>query len=336
MLLGTWNLENLYRPGGPFGPADEAAYEAKLTALAAVITELDPALLGVQEVGEPGALRDLAGMLEGAWHLALSRRPDARGIRVGFLGRTPFEVLADTTAFPARLRPVQADDAGVAVAEAGRGFLAVEAETGQGPLRVAVAHLKSKLLSYPGGRFQPRDEGERARYGAYALYRRAAEAAGLRALADALLAGESLNGPPAGAVNGQRPGGDGRERDVAVLGDLNDEVGAATTQILLGPPGSEIGTPGHDLADRGDAARLWNVAPLIPVEQRYSRVHSGRRELIDHVLVSHRLAHRLTEAGTGLPGDGPPRLPSVGPDPAERRGARGSDHAPVWVRMGME
>ncbi|MFE9437637.1 endonuclease/exonuclease/phosphatase family protein [Streptomyces sp. NPDC006602] len=316
MLLGTWNLENLYRPGGPFGPQDKAAYETKLTALAAVITQLDPALLGLQEVGEPEALRDLAGMLDGEWHMALSRRPDSRGIRVGFIGRTPFEVLSDTSAFPAKLRPVQADDEGVSVAEAGRGFLAVEAATANGPLRVAVAHLKSKLLSYPGGRFQPRDEGERARYGAYALYRRAAEATTLRALADDLLSGE------------------GRERDVAVLGDLNDEERAATTQILLGPPGSEIGTPGYEAADRGDATRLWNVASLIPSEQRYSRVNSGRRELIDHVLVSHRLVHRVTEAGTGRPGDGTLRLPSVGPDPAERRGAPGSDHAPVWVRVG--
>ncbi|KOU61612.1 endonuclease [Streptomyces sp. MMG1533] len=317
MLLGTWNLENLYRPGGPFGPKDKAAYETKLAALAAVIMELDPALLGLQEVGEPEALRDLAGMLDGEWHLALSRRPDSRGIRVGFIGRTPFEVLSDTSAFPAKLRPVQADDEGVSVTEAGRGFLAVEAATGDGPLRVAVAHLKSKLLSYPGGRFQPRDEGERARYGAYALYRRAAEAATLRALADELLSGE------------------GRERDVAVLGDLNDEVQAATTQMLLGPPGSEIGTPGYEVADKGDATRLWNVAPLIPAEQRHSRINSGRRELIDHILVSHRLVHRVTDAGTGLPGDGTLRLPSVGPDPAERRGAPGSDHAPVWVRVGM-
>jgi endonuclease/exonuclease/phosphatase family metal-dependent hydrolase len=315
MLLGTWNLENLYRPGGPYGPKDKAAYETKLAALAAVITELDPTLLGLQEVGEPEALRDLAGMLDGDWHLALSRRPDSRGIRVGFVGRAPFEVLSDTSAFPAKLRPVQADDEGLSVAESGRGLLAVEATTGSGPLRVAVAHLKSKLLSYPRGRFQPRDEGERARYGAYALYRRTAEATALRALADDLLAG------------------DGRARDVAILGDLNDEVQAATMQILLGPPGSEVGTPGYEAADQGDATRLWNVAPLIPAERRYSRVNSGRRELIDHVLISHRLAHRVTEAGTGLPGAEIPRLPSVGADPAERRGAAGSDHAPVWVRV---
>lgn len=315
MLLGTWNLENLYRPGGPFGPKDKAAYETKLAALAAVITELDPVLLGVQEVGEPEALQDLAGMLGGEWHVTLSAHPDGRGIRVGFLSRTAPQVLADTNAFPAKLRPVQADDSGAEDSAAGRGFLAVELTTDAGPLTVAVAHLKSKLLSYPGNRFFPHDEGERARYGAYALYRRAAEAATLRALADQLLAGE------------------GRTRDVAVLGDMNDEVQAATTQMLLGPPGSEIGTPGYDQADSGDAVRLWDVAPLIPADQRYSRVDSGRRELIDHILVSHHLVHRVTAAGTGLPDEGTLRLPSVGPDPAERRGAPGSDHAPVWVRV---
>ncbi|MEU0215315.1 endonuclease/exonuclease/phosphatase family protein [Streptomyces sp. NPDC006265] len=315
MLIGTWNLENLYRPGGPYGPHDEAGYGAKLAALAAAITELDPTLLGVQEVGDPEALKDLAGMLDDDWHVALSEHADSRGIRVGFLSRTPMTVVADTRAFPAELRPVQADDSGLTAGQAGRGVLAVEVEGVDGPLRVAVCHLKSKLLSYPDGRFQPRDEGERARYGAYALYRRTAEATALRALADELLAG------------------DGRARDVAVLGDLNDEVQAATTQILLGPPGSEIGTPGYDRPDRGDATRLWDVAPLIPPGQRWSRVNSGRRELIDHVLLSHRLVHRATQAGTGLPGEGPPGLPSVGPDPSKRRDEPGSDHAPVWVRV---
>ncbi|MGW3287864.1 endonuclease/exonuclease/phosphatase family protein [Streptomyces sp. NPDC001002] len=315
MLLGTWNLENLYRPGGPSGPKDKTAYDAKLDALAKMLKQLDAGLLGVQEVGDPEALDDLTGLLPGTWHIKLSQHPDGRGIRVGFLSRTPLEVLSDTNAFPAKLRPVQEDDSGEQVGAAGRGFLAVETVTEAGPLRVAVAHLKSKLLSYPGGRFFPHNEGERARYGAYALYRRAAEATTLRALADELLSG------------------DGRERDVAVLGDLNDEVQAATTQILLGPPGSELGTAGYDRPDQGDALRLWDVAPLIPADQRYSRINSGRRELIDHILASHRLVHRVTAAGTGLPGEGTLRLPSVGPDPAERRGAPGSDHAPVWVRV---
>ena len=38
-----------------------------------------------------------------------------------------------------------------------------------------------------------------------------------------------------------------------VASDLNDEPHAATTQILHGPPGSEVGTGGFDQPDAGDA-----------------------------------------------------------------------------------
>ncbi|MCX4668007.1 endonuclease/exonuclease/phosphatase family protein [Streptomyces sp. NBC_01381] len=317
MLLGTWNLENLYRPGGRFGPKDKAAYEAKLASLAATIRALRPSVLGVQEVGDPEALRDLAEMLGERWEVTLSEHADDRGIRVGFLSNLPVSVVADEDCFPGPMRPVQVDDSGRPVARAGRGVLAVLVSTRAFFFEAAVCHLKSKLLSYPGGRFQPEDEGERARFGAYALYRRAAEATVVRSLADRMLHG------------------DGREHQVVVLGDLNDEVSAATTQILLGPPGSEIGTPGFDKPDKGDARRLWNVAPLIPAEQRYSRIHAGRRELIDHVLVSKSLLDLVTTAGTGVPGSAATALPSIGDDenPAARRDAPGSDHAPVWIRI---
>ncbi|WP_369214957.1 endonuclease/exonuclease/phosphatase family protein [Streptomyces flavofungini] len=316
MLIGTWNLENLYRPGGPYGPRDKAAYEAKLASLAATVGALRPSVLGVQEVGDPAALEDLAGLLEGTWHVTLSAHPDERGIRVGFLTTLPVSAIADERDFPEPLRPVQVDDAGRTTRRSGRGVLAVTVSTRAFFFDVVVCHLKSKLLSYPGGRFQPRDEGERARYAAYALGRRAAEATVVRALTDELLHG------------------DGREHDLAVLGDLNAEEGAATTQILLGPPGSEIGTPGHDRPDKGDAARMWNVAPMIPPEQRFSRIHAGRRELIDHVLLSRGLLDHARSAGTGAPGAGAGSLPSVEDgDPAVRGDAAGSDHAPVWVRI---
>ena len=62
VAVGTWNLENLFRPGGEFGPPDEAAYEAKLASLAGVIDRLAPDVLGVQEVGDPLALADLIGL----------------------------------------------------------------------------------------------------------------------------------------------------------------------------------------------------------------------------------------------------------------------------------
>jgi len=118
---------------------------------------------------------------------------------------------------------------------------------------------------------------------------------------------------------------------VIVLGDLNDEPTAATTQILLGPPGSEIDTSGFDRPDEGDGSRLWNLAPRIPEERRFSRVFRGRGELIDHILVSHALVQRVERVDTG-PGE-PPSITEV---PIERRDEPASDHLPVVARCRLE
>jgi endonuclease/exonuclease/phosphatase family metal-dependent hydrolase len=101
---------------------------------------------------------------------------------------------------------------------------------------------------------------------------------------------------------------------VIVLGDLNDEPTAATTQILLGPSGSEIGTPGFERPDQGDGSRRWNLAPLIPEERRFSRVFRGRGELIDHILVSQALVQQVEQVDTG-PGE-PPRSRRTRPSAA--------------------
>lgn len=43
--------------------------------------------------------------------------------------------------------------------------------------------------------------------------------------------------------------------------NLNEGLDAATTQLLQGPPGSELGTAGFARPDAGDGQRLWNLAP---------------------------------------------------------------------------
>lgn len=306
MIVATWNLENLFRPGSPDGPSSDAAYEAKLEALAKTIGKIDPDVLAVQEVGDPEALADLRERLGDDWRAESSKFPDGRGIRVAFLSRLELGEVEHRRKFPRELAPVQVDDEGATIAEMGRGALRVRVRN----IDLVTCHLKSKLLTFPGDRFQPRDEGERARFAAYALNRRAAEAVTLRAFADDLLDGK------------------GRERPVVVLGDLNDEPPAATTQILFGPPGSEIGTPGFEQADKGDASRLWNLAALIPAKRRFSRIHRGRGELVDHVLVSHALVRRVESVDTG-----PGKPPSITENPAERRDEPASDHLPVVARF---
>ncbi len=304
----TWNLENLFKAGAPSGPKTEALYQAKLEGLASVINDQAPDALGVQEVGDPDALDELVALLEGSWQRRVSAHPDRRGIRVACLSRHPIAASTELTAFPTPLQPVQTSDQAGTETAMGRGAVAITLTPGAGEaVQFLTAHLKSKLLTFPGGRFQPTDEDERARFGAYALYRRTAEAATLRVWATSALADQ------------------GATRPVVLTGDLNDTPEAATTQLLLGPPGSEIGTPGFDQPDHGDKQRLWSLAGKMPEGKNFSRVNHGRKELIDHILVSGALVKKTVsvEAVIEQP------LPSVTADPTERTEDPASDHAPV-------
>ncbi len=305
MRIGTWNLENLFRPGEADASPTPAVYDAKLASLARTITLLAPDVLAVQEVGSAGALDDLIDRLDGTWDVALAE-PDRRGIRTGVIATSALTSVEQVSSFPDRLGPVRVTDDGTSIAAMGRPALRVRV----GDVDVVSVHLKSKLLTYPNGRFGPRDEGERARYAVFAVHRRAAEAAAVREYADRLLDGAGV------------------DRLVVVAGDLNDVPEAATTQILLGPPGSEIGTRGFDIPDSGDGARLWNLAPLIPEEQRWSRDYRGRRELIDHLLVSRAAVLRVTEVVTGGP-----EPDSITDSPIARVDVPGSDHRPVLATL---
>ena len=154
----TWKLENFFRPGGEYGPRTKDVYQKKLTYMADRIDALAPDVVAVQEVGDPNALTDLAGRLPEIWRTALSTRPDRRGIRVGFLSRTPVITVGEVTALPAPLLPVQVgDDPTDTDGSMGRGALHVRTTVGGLELDLATAHLKSKLLTYPGGRFSPRN-----------------------------------------------------------------------------------------------------------------------------------------------------------------------------------
>jgi endonuclease/exonuclease/phosphatase family metal-dependent hydrolase len=304
--IGTWNLQNLFPPGGD-GPKTAQDYDTKLAGLAATILASGVHAVAVQEVGAPEPFEDLRSRLGRGWTGILSALPDPRrGIRVGVLARIAVTHVADDADLVPGLPPLYIDDTRTVVTRMGRGALTVEVTTPSGAtLTLTTVHLKSKLISYPGGFFEPRDEAQRARFGAYALFQRASEAATVRGVTDRLLAGE------------------GRTRRHIVLGDLNDEPGAATTQLLLGPDGSEFGTAGATTPDKGDAWRLFNPAPLIPAERRFTRVYGQSRELIDHLLVSRALLEPLTAVDTVASAP----LPSMGVQPVTTIAKPFSDHA---------
>lgn len=84
-----------------------------------------------------------------------------------------------------------------------------------------------------------------------------------------------------------------------MLGDLNDEMRAATTQIIQGPPGSEIGSRGEHRGDRRRLAVAEHPTVDPPEEARIFRIFEGRRpELIEHLLVSKAVRPLVKSATT--------------------------------------
>ncbi len=329
----TWNLENFERPAANAEQAIKDRYARKLKQISDLITAAGPDLVGVQEVLAhnddlaPGVFDDLRAELGAGWNGCLSQRPDDRGIRVGWLSKGQLSNPTDVAAYPHGVPATTVDDHGTQITASKRGALAVTYTGGDGlQVHALTAHLKSKLLTFPGHapqhpRFNTQDEGERARVGLYALGQRAAEAATVRAWATDRLQGQG-------------------QRHVLVCGDLNDTPEAATTQLLLGPPGSQLGTGGFSRPDRGDGNRLWNLAAKMPAGDpvtgegaaNWSRINNGVKELIDQILVSHLLVHAL-DSTESLPLEG---IKSATADPASLADMQApSDHRPVIARFNL-
>ncbi len=318
----TWNLENLFRPEAA---ADQAIYTQKLERSVAIILQLAPDVLALQEIGNPEALNDLQALLKDQYpHQAIAKFPDSRGIRVGYLSKLKILDTLDIIDFPATgldSVPGQSQTGATdTVKKMSRGALQISVSPkSDRPIHLINAHLKSKLLSYPSSkkgksRFIPNGEDERARVAGFALLKRTAEAIALRIQANQLLENNS-------------------NAALIILGDLNDGPAAATTQILYGPGGSQPGSKGKgfEQADAGDDTRLFNLADFIPADRRYSRIYQGSPELIDHILVSKELLGSPVQKPSVDSYHAPEALPSIGDTPSPRSGKQTfpSDHAPI-------
>jgi endonuclease/exonuclease/phosphatase family metal-dependent hydrolase len=228
----TWNLENFERPAANAEQAIKDRYARKLQQIPELITSAGPDLVGVQEVLAdrknlaPPVFDDLREALGVEWNGCLSQRPDPRGIRVGWLARGQLSNPTEVAAYPHQVPATTIDDDDnqiAAITAAKRGAPAVTYTRADGLVVHAVtAHLKSKLLSFPGHdphhpQFDTRNEAVRARFGLYALNQRAAEAVTVRTWATDQLQDQ------------------GQQRHVLVCGDLNDTPQAATTPAPTGP-----------------------------------------------------------------------------------------------------
>lgn len=272
LTVATWNVQNLAEPNG----VNAAAFRQKLRFIAKTLSAVDADVIALQEImdGEVAAriataLNDLTST--GAYS-AVNGLPDSRLNRVAFLSRVPL-VVAETESLNAwRLTPGES----VMRLERVQGEIVTvpEPTLPRPPLRVRVrladdttvdvinVHLKSKLLTYPGGGFSTQDESLRALATSLALKRRTAEALSVRARVTELLA------------ECQR---------VVVLGDFNDGPNATTTQLLCG--------------EGAETQRLHNLTELIPAEVRWSRQSDTTRDMVDQILASDGLIPRQQDNG---------------------------------------
>ena len=336
----TWNVENLFPPGhliSALKAVTEEEYTAKLEYLAQTILTIRPDVLALQEIGgsessDVRPLDDLQSNLNDLYpHKALSGYPDPRGIRVGFLSRFPIVERHDLVSLAlGELAAIPNWYPNPPSTRMGRGALKIEVEPIAGVrIRLVTVHLKSKLITYPGGRFAPKSEDERAIGAGLGLLRRAAEAVSVRSYLNDLVKPDS----PVRTI---------------VLGDFNDEPRAATTQMFLGPEDADATS-----ADKLDYVRLYNLGDGIPRRgdatndkwflaegERFSRINNGRRELIDHLFVSknvlgpteelHQDHWKVTEVRSWAISI---LDESITDNPAERAGKARPDHAPVYARF---
>lgn len=219
------------------------------------------------------------------------------------------------------------DERGTPVTRMRRGALWVKTNVDGLTVHLITAHFKSKLLTFPGGRFSTTDENLRARVASrLALAERAQESVTLRRTVSDILKANA-------------------DDALVLLGDLNDVPEAASSQILLGPEGSQpddspTGGRAFHASDQGDGARLFNLAQLIPLATRYSRINNGVPELIDQILISAQLVpfadaarkQRTRPIVTSHP-EVRGGLSSVTGNPTARRNEPASDHAPVVARF---
>jgi len=319
----TWNVENLFRADANAPQAEQQAYQQKLALLARVINQHAPDVVGLQEVGGELPLDDLQQMLGQAYpHRAISAFPDNRGIRVAFLSQQAIDEQANIVDFPSgpalQIHHLTMSGEIVPTTRMARGALHIcIAKNGQ-KVHLITAHLKSKILSFPRPfpqNFDPASEGQRAQVAGITVMQRTAEAVTLRIYANALLENNA-------------------NTRLLLLGDFNDVPEAQTSLILAGPSGSELGTRGFHQEDQGDDARLFNLAPLVPLERRFSRIYRDRRELLDQILASVECFPRDDHGRRQLPQvdsfiDFADQLASVEDNPILRQASVAPDHAPV-------
>jgi endonuclease/exonuclease/phosphatase family metal-dependent hydrolase len=301
--VATFNVTNFNAAGHAFigrddtRPFTDAQFATKSAEITAQVQALNADLIGFQEVFSEDALRAAVAaspaMAGATVHAPLSRpvpgltdrrgRPVSDGPHVGIASRLPITPPQMLTHFPQGLNLTIPVGLHAEVEELHllrmrryeRPVLRAEVTVpGLPGLVVLVAHLKSKRGKVMAGEFT-QDPVVEALGALRAQVVRAAEAAALRAQ----------------VVIERDTWIDGKRRPVIVLGDLNDDLDAVTTQMVLGRrffPTNDAGVAARSTYRANSRMTLFSAFEIAPppAGQSHTYVFDGRASLIDHILMS--------------------------------------------------
>ena len=282
MRLATFNMESL---GG--AREDEEAFAARLAVLRPQLLRLEADVLCLQEVDgekpEPGAPRELLGLarlIEGTpyegFHLASTQSPKSEGVserhNLAILSRFPVEETEEIRhgfVDPPLYRRTAGEPEDESPVEIGfdRPILRTRLTLEDGrALHVFNLHLRApRAAPVPGGKAGGLWQNVSAWAEGYfvAAMKRAAQALELRRAVERVLDEDA-------------------QALVAACGDFNADEGEATLRIAVA---SEGDTRNGRLAARV----LTPVERSLPEDRRYTVVHNGKPQMLDHILASRAL-----------------------------------------------
>lgn len=275
--VATFNLYNLVLPGRTFYGNRRYApdeYQKKRAWIAQQLVHMNADIVGFQEIFDAAALREIlafSGMYDGATLLVGSETGESPA--VGLASRFPVLDHGSITHFP---ETAQLDINGLAVPcdrfsrPVVWALVEIRPEI---PVLVLVVHLKSKNPLLDEG-MDRHDPVQRAIGKARSLIVRATEATAVRCL---LL--EKL---------------EGNDNPVIIMGDINDEGTAVTSEIVGGS------APWRKLKF-SQKLRIWDTLlyNVKDIQARqsyrdtyYTHIHNGHYECLDHILVSQEFVHQ--------------------------------------------
>lgn len=287
--LATFNVRDLFddEPPQVIGDLDRGEYtpekrarargllQAKVEAVANVLCRLDADVVCLQEVKNERVCRLVIDQLEGRVlpysAVVVGGSDDVRGIKTAVLSRLALagEPRRHTTTEGApgfSLPRIAEGDPEPALIHFRRGLLEVPLFLRDGGKVVLFnLHLKS---GHPIHLRPPTSQGDLADAMLRATLHRMAEAARVRRLVDERLA---------------EPG----HAEVVVAGDFNEGPDSPVVRAVSGDPIEEV--------RRNLPGALHSVTAGVPADRRFTFLWRGRRELLDHVLVSKGLWSRFQE-----------------------------------------